>query len=507
MTVRAHLASLVDELNKCESAKIIARIWCRDDDAASDTLQLRRLAEIAHKAGITVGLAVIPERADDSLASFLVGAPFCVWQHGWGHHHHKSGEFGDDRGLEAMTEDALKGQAALDRVFGPAGWERVFVPPFHALSVPFKGQLAALGYRGLSAGHPLTPPDDSLPEINAELDVVDWQTRTMLPPAKICAMLVEALADRREGRVPRDRPIGVLMHHLVFDSDAWGSIETILEVLKSHPAVELVSADQLFPKSLPGSARAHMGAASVEVVVTSCGRQDLLERTLDSFLKYNRYPIQRILVVEDGDGSANAGLAKKYDAWPFEWLAMGTKAGQIAAIDAAYRTVNAEYVFHCEDDWEFTAPGFIEKSLSILRQNEEILQVWIRALDDTNAHPLFEHVFATEETTYRVLEFDFKSDDRGPWHGFSFNPGLRRYRDYQRLGSFGSLDPRQTLKAYEVEARAGQYYRERGLISAILNDNDARGYVRHIGGDRHVPDRLEDPQCLQQIASAQPQPS
>src|SRR5271170_1236016 len=46
--------------------------------------------------------------------------------------------------------------------------------------------------------------------------------------------------------------------------------------------------------------------SDVTVVVTSCGRQDLLERTMDSFLKYNRYPISKYIIVEDsGDVSMN----------------------------------------------------------------------------------------------------------------------------------------------------------------------------------------------------------
>src|SRR6516165_10513867 len=40
---------------------------------------------------------------------------------------------------------------------------------------------------------------------------------------------------------------------------------------------------------------------SVTAVLTSCARYDLLERTLDSFYKHNTFPIERMIVVEDGD--------------------------------------------------------------------------------------------------------------------------------------------------------------------------------------------------------------
>ena len=37
----------------------------------------------------------------------------------------------------------------------------------------------------------------------------------------------------------------------------------------------------------------------VTFVLTSCGRLDLLEQTLNSFLRYNNYPIERYIIVED----------------------------------------------------------------------------------------------------------------------------------------------------------------------------------------------------------------
>ena len=58
--------------------------------------------------------------------------------------------------------------------------------------------------------------------------------------------------------------------------------------------------------------------------------------------------------------------------------------GQVAAIDRAYGGVTSEYIFHCEDDWEFHATGLIEKSKVILENNPSILQVWLRGLADTN---------------------------------------------------------------------------------------------------------------------------
>ena len=63
-----------------------------------------------------------------------------------------------------MMRDAMEGQRAMDRLFG-SHWQRVFVPPFHALTMPFKSLLPSLGYRGLSSGLPYKPRLATVPEV------------------------------------------------------------------------------------------------------------------------------------------------------------------------------------------------------------------------------------------------------------------------------------------------------------------------------------------------------
>ena len=75
------------------------------------------------------------------------------------------------------------------------------------------------------------------------------------------------------------------------------------------------------------------------------------------------------------------------------------------------------------------------------------------------------------------------------WHGFSFNPGLRRLRDYRLLGSFSSLDPTGAMRSFEVERKASERYLELGLVAAVLGDNGGLGYVRHLGSTRHITQR------------------
>ena len=215
------------------------------------------------------------------------------------------------------------------------------------------------------------------------------------------------------------------------------------------------------------------------VVITSCGRHDLLERTLDSLLHHNTYPIAGIFIIEDGDPFVDNRLVDKYvgeaNIRGIEtiWVCTGERVGQIKAIDMAYTWVKTPYVFHCEDDWEFYRPGFIEASKAILEDKPKCLQVWLRDREDTNGHPI------TWGDAYGVMNANYKRQ----WHGFSFNPGLRRMSDYNQIGGgYSSIATFKRTAPWESEIAIGRYYHRLGMWAAILPE----GYVRHTGDGRHV---------------------
>lgn len=241
-------------------------------------------------------------------------------------------------------------------------------------------------------------------------------------------------------------------------------------------------------------------AYGVTCVVTSCNRHDLLDVTLASFFTYNTYPIERIIVVEDGI-SVPGSLTEKYKLRPIEWISTGERVGQTAAVDYAYSRVPTPYIFHMEDDWEFYESGFIEKSLQILTAQPKCLQVWLRALNDTNGHPYGRRVHQDDNATWHQVIFDYKPVGwyglsklrrlisglgQENWHGFSFNPGLRRLTDYILTGGYGKLANYDFHNPTEAEMAIGQFYRNQGYFSAILCDHGGRGYVRHIGDGRRV---------------------
>lgn len=198
----------------------------------------------------------------------------------------------------------------------------------------------------------------------------------------------------------------------------------------------------------------------ITVCLTSCGRYDLLERTLASFFKYNTYPIHEFIVREDGPLGQLRDVCGKYSCH----TDFGTHIGQINSADTLMKLSDTEWVMWLEDDWEFYRPGFIEASLEIMQHRSEILQVWLRERNDTNGHP---------------LEGDYLSTNYH-WKGFSFNPGLRRKSDWLKIGGY-----RHTVGKKEgagAEQQIGRKYASLGYKAAITS----QGYVRHIGHGRHV---------------------
>ena len=64
----------------------------------------------------------------------------------------------------------------------------------------------------------------------------------------------------------------------------------------------------------------------VSLVITSCGRFDLLEKTLDSFFEENTYPIKKVIITEDStEGNKLKKLVSKYKNQNFDLIINETK--------------------------------------------------------------------------------------------------------------------------------------------------------------------------------------
>jgi GT2 family glycosyltransferase len=206
------------------------------------------------------------------------------------------------------------------------------------------------------------------------------------------------------------------------------------------------------------------------VVITSCGRFDLLRATLASLLPRLEPGPESIIIVEDSGDHGVREVCAGFQG-RFNILVNETKLGQIASIDRAYQTVTTPYIFHCEDDWEFFRGGFVEESARLLERFPEVSMVGLRARDDLN--PLMRDV--PGEIADGIAFFRYDPAKHPEYFSHSFNPGLRRLGDYQRIGPYAPLGHEPDI-SYAFKR---QGFRMAGLENAA---------VRHIGWDRHVDD-------------------
>lgn len=220
----------------------------------------------------------------------------------------------------------------------------------------------------------------------------------------------------------------------------------------------------------------------VTFCLTSCGRLEELEKTVDSFIKYNEYPIKEWFIVEDsGDVEVHNRLKKlNTEKWNarFKLLLNNSNIGQNASIDRMYKSVYTEYIFHCEEDWQFYKGGFIEDSLKVLETQPKVLQVWIRPKSDKILNPIEKRKFTLPGgvTVRRVLPSSYQTEEGlviKNYMGFSWDPGLRRKSDWEIgpiHGKFNNLKHKHVIDLI---------YQKLGYMIVSLSHDDTEGYVKH----------------------------
>ncbi len=219
-----------------------------------------------------------------------------------------------------------------------------------------------------------------------------------------------------------------------------------------------------------------MSQPEVTFVLTSCGRVDLLEKTIESFEKFNTYPIKRGIITEDSCDEEVYKQVRELFGDRYDIMCNAQKKGQMQSIRDAYETIDTEYAFHCEDDWEFYKEGFIEEAFAILASDEKITQVLLRTQENLNR----DENFFTFGELQQVEQYGFRRvypTADFEWGSFSFNPGLKRMADYHKLGGYDNCH-----SELDVNLR----YRDAGYYCVI---SDTPGVV-HLGDERRLPDPM-----------------
>lgn len=214
-----------------------------------------------------------------------------------------------------------------------------------------------------------------------------------------------------------------------------------------------------------------------DLIVTSCRRFDLLKQTLKSFKEFADIPPRTVIVIEDSEleDVKAVTLAIFPDAIVIN---NNPQIGQMASIDKAYSFASSDYIFHCEDDWEFFRSHFIAESKKILDYLPEASMVSLRPRSELNPKVKHQPMQSIEGLDYFVA--DPKSHPE--YFGYSFNPGLRRLEDFKKTPAINS---------FKSEADVSLNFKQRGFYLAYL-ENAA---VQHIGDERHVEDPTRPPKA------------
>jgi hypothetical protein len=238
-------------------------------------------------------------------------------------------------------------------------------------------------------------------------------------------------------------------------------------------------------------AQIHTQSDDVTVVLTACNRPRHLDATLASFVKMNTYPIQDIYIIDDSGaiGCNDSVVAKYADKLPIKHIYNPRNIGQVESIDKVYSYVRTKWIFHCEEDWQFLQPGFIEKSMNVFCENpdEKIYTVWLRPHNSTSGHPIVKDDLGRG---YYLMKKDYiykHYNEIMVWAGITFNPGLRKTVDCLRWHPYYTKCDKAIAKGKEY---VGEYainakYRDDGYYAMILADPS--GHVTHIGWGHHIP--------------------
>jgi hypothetical protein len=212
----------------------------------------------------------------------------------------------------------------------------------------------------------------------------------------------------------------------------------------------------------------------VTLCLTSAGRPDLLRRTLGTLVPGNASSFQDIFIIDDLASEECAQVIRTL--CPQARLLLNeTRLGHHRSVDRMYRLVQTPFIFHCEDDWQFTPVPFIADCLKGLRAFPDASVVCVRAVDALQGAALIGAQFAEIDGS----QFWLRSMTARPvWNGFTFNPCLLRRALWQEHGPYAK---------YPSEAAVSEHMKARGLRVVQL----VGGVCRHIGADRHVEDPFQ----------------
>jgi len=154
-------------------------IWFRDDDISAFEPTLENVLRFFGSQEVPILLSVIPERLSLSHSGTIKSYDgVSIGQHGFSHKNYAQAgqeysELSGDRDISTVLTEQKAGRAILEKSFGKK-YTDIFIPPWSEISDRVYEKLSGEGYVAFSIWCKNGYSKFGTPEINAQVDLIDW---------------------------------------------------------------------------------------------------------------------------------------------------------------------------------------------------------------------------------------------------------------------------------------------------------------------------------------------
>lgn len=209
----------------------------------------------------------------------------------------------------------------------------------------------------------------------------------------------------------------------------------------------------------------------ITICMTMGRRPDHLRRTIESLGDiFHSLPV--IAINDFGDDETSSVYRKLLPNGTL--IEPGQQIGHHPAVDVMYEQVKTPYIFHMEDDWEFSRQNFIEDALNLLATDPLISSVCFREISDFPFSDADRSRIVRDERG--GIQFSRLDGLHEEWHAYTFNPHIARKSLWEDIGKFSQ---------FKKERHISRKLRAQGRYTAFLEP----GACAHIGFDISVANK------------------
>jgi len=211
------------------------------------------------------------------------------------------------------------------------------------------------------------------------------------------------------------------------------------------------------------------------VVVSTEKRPQIVYDTIESFERYNTYPLhQRVLVSDSYHNVTYLHRLRHNRRWT---VVLSYVAGEgrykryLGFIDHVYHRVlkpDCVWVFFMEDDFRWVKSGFIELTMKVTREHYDDMTMFVpMSLKWSKKYDRKKGIHSTNNVSWV-----WSRRRRGIWGGFTFHPHLM----HLKTRYYGDL--KGSFARWRSEAALSRYFMGRNMYTAAAHNTT---YAHHVG--------------------------